>query len=322
MLSWLKLSHHHHSGRLRAHENTSYLPLGLLLVFVGFALSAYTANAATPYDGPEYGSVSVTGTMPGKAPTEAAVIKIPIDGQHVIATPTTVSGTCPETTLVELFKNDIFAGSTACSNDGKFSLDIDLLVGKNILIAKVYNALNQPGPNSNAVSVYYDALPTQSQPITSSIFGGSQLLLNSDAVFRGTFPGQELNIPIEILSGAPPYAINIQWGDSTNKVVSRDNNISFTAGHIYNKAGTYQINIQATDSTGRVAFLSVVAIVNGQPSVAASTTDGTSNNAALTTKLLLLWPLYTAAVAVVISFWLGEVREKHVLKARGLLAAS
>jgi hypothetical protein len=30
-------------------------------------------------------------------------------------------------------------------------------------------------------------------------------------------------------------------------------------------------------------------------------------------KLLVLWPLYTTILAVVISFWLGERREKKIL---------
>ncbi len=41
--------------------------------------------------------------------------------------------------LIEIFKNKIFAGSTMCSSDGRYSLDIDLLVGKNILTAHVYD---------------------------------------------------------------------------------------------------------------------------------------------------------------------------------------
>jgi hypothetical protein len=52
----------------------------------------------------------------------------------------------------------------------------------------------------------------------------------------------------------------------------------------------------------------VAAIVNGQPDAAAAGTTKTPAN-----KLLLLWPLYTASVAVLVSFWLGERREKHIL---------
>lgn len=308
----LKLIHHRHSGKLRPHEHTTYLPLGILLLAVGLLLGVYTSYAASP--GPESGSIGLSGVVPGKPPTTGATIDTPRDGARFSTTPTTVSGTCPKNTLVEIFKSNIFAGSTPCRDDGKYSLEIDLLIGPNILMAQVYDDLNQPGPDSNKPTVHYDALPAQAGPLTSLDFGGAQLLLNTDAVFRGVFPGNEMNMPIDILGGTPPYAINFQWGDSSNKVVPRANNQSFTVGHAYRRAGTYQVSIQGSDANGRVAFLTVAAIVNGQPGTAtgASDTNGTVSNTTMA-RLLALWPLYASVVAIAISFWLGERREKHIL---------
>lgn len=305
-----KISHHEHTGRLRPHEYTSYGQLGLLLLVVGVVLLSATVNAATPYTGPEVSSVALSGTMPAPAPTVAATISSPAQKQHFTTSPITVSGTCPKDTLVEIYKNDIFAGSTPCDDNGRYALDVDLLLGQNVLIARVYDSLNQPGPDSSPVTVFYDALPAQSAGITPLNFGGNQLLLNTSAVYRGVFPGHPLSIPITILGGTPPYAVNVQWGDGTNSVIPRADNITFNAVHTYQKPGTFQISIQATDSQGRVAFLVVAAIVNGQPSVipVTSTTPKTPLN-----KFLVLWPLYTAAVAIVTSFWLGERREKHIL---------
>jgi hypothetical protein len=314
MLKWLKLSKHHHSGHLRPHIHTAYLPLGLFLLIVGFALVSYTVSA-DEHPGPQAGSIGLSGTMPAEPPTEAAVIKTPVNGQHLATSPVTVSGTCPKDTLVEIFKNDIFAGSTACSSSGTFTIDIDMLIGKNILIARVYDALNQTGPDSNIVTVYYDALPTQSAPLTSLDFGGAQLLLSTDAVFRGVFPEKNMSMPITILGGTAPYAINIQWGDSTNSIISRKDNLVFNETHVYKKPGTYQISIQASDAKNRVAFISVVAIVNGQPNVANTTTSASTT----VNKLLVLWPLYIGTIAVVISFFIGEWRERRELDKRGLL---
>jgi hypothetical protein len=313
MLGWLKLSHIDHSGRLRPHEHTSYFPLGVVMVVVGFTLAAYSVSAASPP--PQSGSVGITGTMPGPPPSQAAVIEKPSNGQRFGTSPITVSGTCPKDTLVELFKNDIFAGSIFCSNNGKFSLEVDLLFGKNTLIARVYDALNQTGPDSNSVDVFYDALPPESGPLSQLDFIGAQLVLNTDAVYRGVFPQKSLNVPINILGGTPPYALNVQWGDSNNKIVSRNDNIPFDVDHAYSKPGTYQIALQASDTVGRVAFLTVAAIVNGQPAAAPAQASSPIN------QLLLLWPLYTGALAVVIAFWLGERREKRVLRKHGLLLA-
>lgn len=309
MLRRLNLIHYSHSGRLRPHEHTSYVLLSVLLLIVGVTLTAYTSFAASPP--PQSGSIGLTGTVPGKPPTLAATIASPGQNQRFSVTPIKVSGTCPAGTLVELFKNDIFAGSTSCDESGKYELEIDLLIGQNILVAKVYDDLNQPGPDSNSVTVFYDALGAQASPVTSLDFGGAQLLLNTDAVFRGVFPDKELAVPIDILGGNPPYALNVQWGDSTNKVIPRNDNVTFNATHTYKRPGTYQISLQASDSQGRVAFLTVAAIVNGQPGVNAATTSPTTARPMST--LLALWPLYTALVATVGSFWLGEWREKRIL---------
>jgi hypothetical protein len=307
--------------RLRSHEHTSYLPLAILLLIVSFPLTVFTSYAATPYTGPEAGSIGLTGTVPADPPTVAAVIQSPAIGQRFSISPVKVSGTCPKDTLVEIFKNDIFAGSTPCTDAGTFSLDVDLLIGQNVLIARVYDALNQPGPDSNAVTVFYDAVPPQGSPLTPLNLGGAQIILNTDAVFRGVFPGKELVVPIDIVGGTPPYAINIQWGDGTNKVVPRGDNATFRVAHTYQKPGVYQMSIQATDSGGRVAFLTVAVIVNGQPSVTASGSTS-APSAGMINKLLILWPLYVASVAVLVSFWLGERREKQLLKDRGLLLSS
>jgi len=318
MLHWLKLSQHDHSGRLRPHEHTSYLPLCILLFIVGVALTSYTAYA-TSHPGPESGSIGLTGTVPGKPPTVAATIRSPTPNQHFSTSPVPVSGSCPPKTLVEIFKNDIFAGSTVCSDDGVYSVDVDLLIGKNVLVARVYDELNQPGPDSNEVVVFYDALGPQGAPLASLDFGGAQLLINTDTVFRGIFPQQNLSIPIDIIGGSPPYAVNIQWGDSTNKVVPRNDTTQFTSTHAYNKPGTYQVSVQASDAMGHVGFLAVAVIVNGQPapSVAATTTP----DPGITNKLLALWPLYVGSVAVVGSFWLGERREKYILHKKGVLTS-
>jgi hypothetical protein len=314
MLGASKFLHHDHSGRLRPHEHTSYVWLGVLLLVVGFALAAYSLSVSAAPPPPEASSVGLTGQVPGEPPAEAAVILTPKDGQHFDTSPIIVTGTCPKTTLVEVFKNDIFTGSTFCTDTNTFSIEVDLLYGKNVLLVRVYDALNQAGPDSKPVTVFYDALPPQAGPITSLDLGSAQLILNTDAVYRGLFPEKQFNMPVDILGGSPPYALNVQWGDTNNKVVSRPNNASFAVDHTYRKPGTYQISLQASDTEGRVAFLTVAALVNGQPSPAATSTPSQGTN-----QLLLLWPIYTSAIAVVFSFWLGERREKHVLSKHGLL---
>ena len=314
MLRGVKFSKHEHSGKLRPHIYTSYVPLIILLLLTAIPLSAYTSFALSP--GPESRSVSLEGTVPGKPPTKGATITEPTDQKHFSISPMTVTGSCPAGTLVEIYKTDIFAGSTVCSDTGTYTIQIDLLIGQNTLVARVYDALNQAGPDSNKVTVYYDLLPAQGVGITSLNFGGPQIILTTDAVFRGTFPGQPLTLPLTLIGGTAPFAFNIQWGDSQNNVVSRNNNASFSTDHTFKKAGTYQISIQATDAQGRVAFLSVAAIVNGQPEIIGSTS---SKDTGAIAGVLTLWPLYVSIVAVVLSFWFGELREKRVLQRTSII---
>lgn len=92
------------------------------------------------------------------------------------------------------------------------------------------------------------------------------------------------------------------WGDTKNNLYSRADNQAFGGSHTYTKAGIYQVALQATDSQGRVAFLTVATIVNGQPDTVTTTTE----TASTTPLYLALWPLYTAAVAMVISFGLAK----------------
>lgn len=300
--------HYSHSGKLRPREYTSYPILFFLILIVGLALTASSVYAGSP--GPAEGSVSLSGTLPKNPPTVAATITTPNQQQHFTSSPVNVEGTCPADTIVEIFKNNIFGGSVPCV-DGHYSVKVDLLNGKNVIVARVYDVLNQSGPDSNKVTVFYDNNFQQGAALAPLNFGGSQLLLNTDAVYRGVFPEQALNVPITIIGGTAPYAVNVQWGDLSNKIIPRKNNLVFGVDHEYSKPGTYQITIQATDSGSRVAFLTVAAIVNGQ--TAATVAGNIASNSSVN-KLLLLWPFYISAAAIVFSFWLGERREKHILR--------
>jgi hypothetical protein len=326
MLDRLKISHHKHTGKLIHHEHTSYSVLAVLILFVGVVLSFSTVSLSTaqayvtqsdntPYAGPSAGSIGLTGAVPSKPPTTGAVITSPTNGQHFTTTPITVSGTCPDGLLIEIFKNDIFGGSTFCDG-GKFSLQIDLLYGQNVLTAQVYDALNQSGPVSAPVTVFYDSTLGQGSGLANLDFGSAQLLLNSDAVYRGVFPNEPMTFNLTILGGQAPYAVNIDWGDSTNSLVPRGSSGTFSTPHTYKKGGVYYISVKATDNEGRVAFLTVVAIVNGQPDPAAATTGSKPASPSI---LFELWPLYLTLIVLVSSFYMGERHEKKVLEKHGQL---
>ena len=310
MSSRPRLNSRQHSGKLRPHEHTSYGVLSVLVLLVGVLLAGLTVSTvAFASPPPQAGSVSLSGVMPGKPPTVGATITSPSNQQQFQSTPITVTGTCPSSTLVEIFKNNIFAGSAFCSSNGTYSVKIDLLYGNNSLTAIDYNNLNQAGPTSKAVAVTYNAQAPISALISSINFTATQLVLETNAVYRGAFPGQVINVPINILGGVAPFAINVDWGDNTNQVLPAKINTTVNAEHSYSKPGTYNISITGSDSQEHVGFLQVAAIINGQPAVVGSSnTSKPSQN-----TLVVLWPLYAIAATLVVSFWMGEKREKHVL---------
>ena len=293
------------------------MPLFVMVFIVGIMLVGFSISTlveASP--GPQAESVSLTGTVPQAPPKTGATIDKPTNNQHFATSPITVSGTCPADTLVEIFKNDIFAGSATCEKNGTYSVEIDLLYGKNVLTAQVFDVLNQAGPTSSPVTVFYDAVPPPSASLSALNFLGTQLLIHTEAVYRGGFPGQTLNVPISLLGGIGPYAVSIDWGDGSKSIIPRSDNSIFNAPHIFKKAGTYKITIEVTDSSGQVAFLTVAAIVNGQPAVIAGT--NTSGNAKTSlSKLIVLWPLFAILATMVVSFWLGEKREKKIMQKHG-----
>lgn len=253
----------------------------------------------------EQGSVGMEGRISAPPPTQAANISIPRSGQVFNTLPVTVSGICPNGLLVKLFKNNVFAGSTQCNN-GSFSLIIDLFDGQNDLVARVYDALDQAGPDSNTVSVTYNnEKPT---------FGG-RVSLSSAIAKKGANPGQKLVWPISVTDGEGPYAISVDWGDGTTPdLISRQFAGNFDIEHVYKQSGVYNIVIKATDKNGGVAYLQLVGVANGALSQENNGKDDASAATTVTKQQILWWPAAVFIPFIASTFWLGKRHELHTLK--------
>lgn len=303
----VKLSHYRHSGRLRPHHETSYA----LLVFLLMVTAIIVATVTTPTQAALNGSATYTvlAVVPGPRPTQPAVITSPVNGQTFQTNPITVLGTCPRGTLIKIFKNGVLAGSILCDSTGHFNLPIDLLIGSNALTAIAFNTNDQSGPDSPAVNVTLN--------VPAGGFGfSSELLLQSTSYYRGVVPGQQVVWPIEIVGGLAPYAVNFEWGDGTSSLVTRLGPGPFTLDHIYTKVGGYlgafPLIIRATDAAGHTAYLQLTTIVNDPTASTASTTKG--GNGFDVSSILIIWPLLIVLLLLVLAFWLGERREKHIMQ--------
>lgn len=271
----------------------------LCLLVTGFVTQ--TVRAAE-----EQGSVGIEGKLSAPPPSQAATISIPRTGQSFSELPVTVSGLCPGDVLVKLFKNNVFAGSVQCTN-GSFSLIIDLFNGQNDLVARVYDALDQAGPDSNTVTVTFN----NDKPS----FGG-RVSLSSAIAKKGANPGQTLVWPISVSDGEGPYAISVDWGDGkTPDLISRPFPGTFDISHVYDNPGVYNIIIKATDKNGGVAYLQLVGVANG--ALSQENQQGGQNDGGGGTTIrqqILWWPAAVSIPLIVTTFWLGKRHELHTLK--------
>src|SRR5581483_7217463 len=204
----------------------SFILIGLITTAM-LVFAPAVAQAAT-----QSGSVGVEGTVPGAPPTKGATITFPKSGQAFTANPVTVTGICPNGLLVKLFKNNVFGGAAQCSG-GNFSIVTDLFSGRNDLVARVYDDLDQAGPDSNIVTVTFN---------DTRGFNSNSFTLTSNYAKRGASPGETITWPIIISGGTPPYAITVSWGDSkAADLLSRPLAGSFDITHVYDNAGVYTI---------------------------------------------------------------------------------
>lgn len=286
------------------------LILGAIGVVLGMTLAGSVAMAqvSPPPENPQSGSVGLQGKISAPPPSTGATITLPRDGQSFTTLPITVSGLCPGDLLVKLFKNNVFGGSVQCKN-GSYSIVMDLFSGQNELVARVYDSLDQAGPDSNKVTVTFN----DNRP-----GGGSRVSLTSNFAKRGANPGQTLTWPIILSGGAGPYAITVDWGDNkTPDLISQQFPGTFNIQHIYDSAGVYNIVVKVSDKNGDVAFLQLVGVANGPLSQEQAAGSSGDNGGQTITKTKILWqPAAILLPLIFFTFWLGKKYELKVLKRR------
>lgn len=253
----------------------------------------------------ESGSVGLEGRISSPPPTVGATISTPRDGQTFTDLPVTVAGLCPGDLLVKVFKNEVFAGAVQCNN-GSFSIQIDLFTGLNELVARVYDELDQAGPDSNIVRVTFnDGRPG----------AGSRVGLTSNFAKRGANPGATLTWPIILSGGQGPYAISVDWGDGMlPDLSSRTLAGPFNIEHIYDSPGVYNIVVKAVDANGGVAYLQLVGVANGPLSQEVGATGADDGGRP---QIRILWQPAAILIPLIAStFWLGKKYELKMIRKR------
>jgi hypothetical protein len=277
-----------------------FFTLAAVVVVSTLVCVSGTASAVV---NPQSNSLGLEATVPGAPPTQAATIGTPSSGQVFTTIPITVAGLCKTGLLIKVFSNNVFVGSVTCTN-GSYSLKIDLFSGRNDLVARVYDALDQQGPDSNVVSVTFND--------AQFIQFGSHVTVSSDYARLGADPGSVLSWPIIISGGRSPYALSTDWGDGNGndlRTIAFAGQLNIT--HTYTQAGVYTIVIKVSDANGTSAYLQLVGVGNGKISGALNN----SGQGTTVTKNVVLWqPLLIALPTLLLAFWLGQRYELYTIR--------
>jgi hypothetical protein len=318
-VSRTKLMSAHHTGKLRPHHHTSYgsLLIVLLLTFLPLLFIGTKVSADQ--------SDQVYAVVPAQIPKTAPIITSPSNGRGFnTSDPVNLSGTCPNGTLIKVFKNGVMAGATLCQG-GVFSIDISLFVGSNSVIVSAYNANDIAGPDSIPLTLTL-------QP-TGVNFGGDQFLnatqppagqlyLTTEVYYRGASQNESITWPLTVAGGQAPYAISIGWGDGKTDLISRPTAGVFNISHTYAKgssSGSYTIIIKSSDQAGNTSFLQLLAIV-GNKNPTAGLFSKVSGGSSGLLSLQIAWKLMAFAVLAVLCFWLGEKRELYTINHKARVA--
>ncbi len=269
----------------------------LLTIGICFGSTAPVMAARSP-DPEQSGTTGIQGTISSPPPKSAATIAVPSSGRTFQTTPITVSGLCTTGLLVKIFSNNVFAGSVECEKSS-YSLQIDLFSGENVLVARVYDSLDQAGPDSNSVTVTF-------QDAEFAAFG-QRISLTSNFAKIGAPIGTQLTWPVILSGGTGPYAVSVDWGDGTAydlKSVPFTGTINLT--HAYKTAGVYRVIVKATDKNGSAAFLQLVGVGSGAVTQKDSGSGSSGGGSTASQREYIWWPVLLITPFAFAAFWIGR----------------
>lgn len=333
MIKHFRLVKHAHTGKLIHYRHTSHIALLALLFFVGVFM--YATSAVSTVFGQ---NVTVGLVVNGPPPSVGATITSPVDGFSIVnLNPTEVSGTCEPDTFVVVDNDDVLSSSTICSNDGLFSVSVQLHVGVNKLTARNFDNMNQAGPDTPAVTVTFrteEPLEEVEKPALPEnpviIPGGTSEIKTCEdynqehnlptggephvavvCVPRSVEVGTDQAIGILVWGGTPPYALNFAWGSGQSTLLSMDTPGYRTVKLRYASKGIYNINIQLTDKNTKPASgESAVEAVDNTEGAAPSTIGGVIDSILGSAWFETPVPLYITAVTLTLGFWAGDIFDR------------
>ena len=239
--SLFPIAEHKHTGKRLHRRHTSHGVL-LALLFVTGVLLFSNLEVLRVFSITSSGQINIGLTVNGAAPSIGAAITRPTRNTIVRETILPVEGLCPQSTLVAIYNNGNFAGSTTCTSSDLFQLLVNLKPGTNILQAQNYDGLNQPGPVTSQTIITYqtpnDTLAVEDlpkpqqqkidtimtvapQPAIKPCYEQASIIPTQQNSFgvlvacveRNVSVGELFKLPVTIVGGTSPYALSVEWGD-------------------------------------------------------------------------------------------------------------
>jgi hypothetical protein len=328
VLKHFKLVEHKHTGKLLHFRHSSYVALmGILLVLGFFLVISQNMTRAE--------SVTIGAIVQAPPPTVGATITSPVDGFTIVnINPSVVSGTCLPDSFVTVYNDGSLSSSNYCTSAGVFSVNVQLHAGKNVLTARNFDAINQAGPDTPAVTVTFSAdTPTTEVtvpklPVSPLVIPGVSTITTgtsaecADYQQSGALPvggephvavvcvprivavTQDHTIGVLVWGGSPPYALDFKWGSGDTTLVSLDQPGYKAVNVHYASSGIYNIDVQLTDHGSKAA--------TGESAVQVTGTSSQPLAQVVNNILSSSWfetpvPLYLSAVGVTLGFWGGDI---------------
>lgn len=272
-----------HTGKLLHHRHTSYRGISLLIIVASsflFFIGVLEQKTSADF-------LEVTAKVSAPIPTIPAVITQPTNNTAVDSPIIAVKGTCDyvgEATIVSIYDNGEFAGSTLCTSEGLFSIEITLSPGSHQLIARTNNITNDFGPDSAPVTVIYTPKTSEISGTIGMTPGGTdeqnissstrkQLRIKSKEAYLLFGPSKSAIWQGSIEGGSPPYSMRVDWGDGRvdlQENINEDQSIFFK--HQYKDMKSYDVIIRVEDKDGFFLERVLVAVT---PYIPAHTTGAT-----------------------------------------------
>jgi len=306
----MRIAHHRHTGRRVHIHYTSYAFLFFILVFTGLTLLLGGELVDAGPQQTEQASVGLAGTVPGPPPDSPAVITVPTNNTRTSNSTITVKGSCTNALSVEIYRNNVLAGSTICEN-GAFDLQVGLLPGSNSLKARIFDSLGQYGPDSEAIVVIYET-PTPSATLPT------ELIITAKPAQQFLLQKQRLTVSYTISGGDEPYALAFNWGDGTEtEAVPISEEGQYGIARTYNKTGKQTVLINASDALGVKTFFQFAVMVAPASGVSVPSNASRACNSGSTPMscfaseqiprlINIAWPALGVTSLMTASFWLGE----------------